>query len=78
MNLKNIADEKLLLQTDELVNAERKLLIDLLHHLREIEEKIAGGELSLTNIGMARTLFRKEKRAGREMNRDAKLIYLRR
>ena len=121
MNLKNLSDDHLLLQTENLVQAERKLLVDLLHHLREIErrrlfsklgfsslfqyavtklgypedqahrrivamrllkelpeleEKVADGALSLTGLGMAKTLFRKEKKAGREMSREAKLDLL--
>lgn len=108
MNLNHLSDEKLLQDTQRLVAQEREVLIEVLHHLKEIERrrlfsalrfqslfdyavrhlgysedqacrriaamrllkevpqieaKISSGELTLTNIGMAQTLFRKEKQS---------------
>ncbi len=118
MNLKNMTDENLLINTDALVRNERELLVELLHHLREIErrrlfsalkfeslfkyavvrlgypedqahrriaamrllkelpeleEKIASGSLNLTNLGLAKTLFTKEKKAGKDFTKAEKL-----
>ncbi len=42
----------------------------------QIEAKITSGHLSLTNLVLAQTLFTKEKKAGRQMNAEAKLAVL--
>ncbi|MBX3021746.1 MAG: hypothetical protein KF799_08735, partial [Bdellovibrionales bacterium] len=39
MNLKNLSDQVLLEKTSELAYRERSTLIELLHHLREIERR---------------------------------------
>jgi hypothetical protein len=44
----------------------------MLREVPEIEEKLSSGRLSLSNVVMARTLFAKEKKAGRPMNENAK------
>jgi len=48
----------------------------LLKELPEIEEKIVGGELSLSHIGLAQSLFRQEKKLEKEMSQDQKLEVL--
>ncbi len=49
----------------------------LLAELPEIEEKINQGEISLTHIGLAQTLFRQEKKIlQKEMSHDQKLCVL--
>lgn len=45
----------------------------LLFELPEIESKISTGELTLTNIGLAKTLFEKEKKAGKIFSKQEKL-----
>jgi len=42
----------------------------------QIEAKITSGTLSLTNLVLAQTLFSKEKKAGRQMDAEAKLTVL--
>jgi 5-methylcytosine-specific restriction endonuclease McrA len=122
MNLKNLSDDILLSEIKNLVQNERELLTQILHHLREIErrrvfsklrytslfdyavknlgysedqaarrisamrllkdlpeieEKINSGALSLTHLGMAQTLFRKEKKSGlKEFSKVEKLSLL--
>lgn len=39
MNLKNLSDQSLLSQTKVLVQKERELLVEILHHLREVERR---------------------------------------
>ncbi|MBX3022356.1 MAG: hypothetical protein KF799_11845, partial [Bdellovibrionales bacterium] len=127
MNLKNLSDQVLLEKTSELAYRERSTLIELLHHLREIErrrlfctlkyqslhdymmkhlkysddeavrrisamrllkelpaeevarveEKISEGELTLTNLSMAQTLFNHERKAGRALDAEDKAEFLR-
>jgi hypothetical protein len=49
----------------------------ILKEIPEIEEKINDGEISLTHIGLAQTLFRQEKKAHqKEMSHDQKLSVL--
>jgi hypothetical protein len=107
MNLKNVADEKLLLDAKHYSKQERELLTVVLYHIKEverrrlfstlhyesifeyamkdlaysqdqagrrvaaarlleelpeIEEKIKSGALNLTTLGMAQTLFQREKK----------------
>ena len=50
----------------------------LLQELPELEPKLQAGELSLTSLNMARTLFRKEKKQGKEYSKDQKLELLER
>lgn len=50
----------------------------LLRDIPEIEEKITNGELSLTNLALAQTLFSKEKKAGRPMVKAQKAEVLQR
>lgn len=45
----------------------------LLKEIPEMEEKINSGSLSLTNIGLARSLFYQEKKASREYSKKEKL-----
>jgi hypothetical protein len=47
--------------------ARRISVMRLLRDVPEIEEKVTSGELSLTNMVMAQTLFAKERKAGRPM-----------
>ncbi len=42
----------------------------------QLEGKITSGRLSLTNLVLAQTLFSKEKKAGRQMDAEAKLTVL--
>ena len=42
----------------------------------QLEAKITSGTLSLTNLVLAQTLFSKEKKAGRQMDAEAKLTVL--
>jgi HNH endonuclease len=105
MDLKTLSDQTLLDHTDRLVKQERELLVEILHHLREIdrrrlysalkyrslfdyavrrlgysqdqadrrisamrlmkelpelEEKVGSGALTLTNLGIMRSLFKKQ------------------
>jgi hypothetical protein len=107
MTLKNMTDDALLVETRRLVQKERELLSDILHHLREIERRrlfsilkcsslfeyatrelgysedqayrriqamrllkdlpeieaqLNSGALTLTHLGMAQSLFRKEEK----------------
>ena len=39
MNLNNLSDENLLQNTQRLVAQEREVLIEVLHHLKEIERR---------------------------------------
>jgi hypothetical protein len=109
MNLRSISDQELLSKTRDLVAQEREVLIDILHHLREIERRrlysdlkqaslfdycinvlkysnaqadrrikamrairelpqiedgLASGKLSLTNVAKAQEFFRQEAKAG--------------
>jgi 5-methylcytosine-specific restriction endonuclease McrA len=48
----------------------------LLQEVPEIEEKISSGNLSLSNVAMARRLFTKEKKAGRALDQKAKVEVL--
>jgi hypothetical protein len=119
MNLKSLDDQSLLTRTEKLVREERELLTNVLHHLREInqrrlfsalgykslfdftvrrlgypedqayrriaamkllqelpeiEEKISQGEISLTHIGLAQSLFKQEKKTQqKEMTHQEKL-----
>ena len=111
MNLKNLSDDSLILNTKILVQKEREIITEILHHLREIErrrlfskfkypslfayavgelkysesqadrrisamrllkelpeieDKITSGELSLSHLVIAQTLFNKERKAGNE------------
>ena len=45
----------------------------LLKELPEIEEKIADGSLNLTNIGLARSVFKSEAKADRPITKETKL-----
>ncbi|MGE4132730.1 MAG: HNH endonuclease [Bdellovibrionales bacterium] len=107
MNLTSLSDNGLIAKTEDLVRSEREVLSEILHHLREIEQrrlfsklgfkslfdyatkrlgyaedqaarrisamrllkelpeieaKIQQGSLSLTNLAMAQTLFRREQK----------------
>lgn len=118
MNFKNISDRVLLEKTESLVQQERELLTQILHHLREIEsrrlfsslgfsslfdyavrrlkysedqaarriaamrllkelpeieEKIETGALTLTNLGMAQTLFRHDHKKSIQNIKDGSL-----
>lgn len=44
----------------------------LIRDLPDVEEKIASGDLTLSNVLLVQTLFFKEKKAGREMGNEAK------
>jgi hypothetical protein len=50
MDLKNISDDKLLEQADALVRQEREILIDILHHLREIDRRQLFSALRYTSL----------------------------
>jgi uncharacterized CHY-type Zn-finger protein len=121
MNLKHLTDESLHNGAQKVALAEQDALINLLHHLKEIdrrrlfstfrrgslfdyvvselnypedravrrisamrllrdvpeiEKKISDGDLSLTNIVMAQSLFAKEKKAGNEYTADQKIEVL--
>lgn len=121
MNLKSLTDQSLLESTLQLVQRERELLSDILHHLREIErrrlfsqlgykslfdyatkklgyaddqamrrisamrllgelpeleEKIESGAVSLTNLSMAQTFFRQERKNNNELGKAQKLEIL--
>ncbi|MGE0634529.1 MAG: HNH endonuclease [Pseudobdellovibrionaceae bacterium] len=51
----------------------RIVAMKMLKELPEIEEKIGSGEISLTHINLAQTLFRQEKKLDNGMNREEKL-----
>lgn len=121
MNLKALSNETLVRTAEEIAEAERNKLTELLHYLREIdgrrlyadlghpslfdfvvrrlrysedqacrrisamrlirdvpevEEKIASGDLTLTNLAIAETLFRRERRMGRPFTPSAKRRFL--
>ncbi len=50
----------------------------LLRDVPQIEEKVASGELSLTNMVLAQTMFSKERKAGREFSAEQKAEVLER
>jgi hypothetical protein len=107
MNLKHLTDERLISETKKIVNQEREILVQVLHHLKEIErrrlfselgctslfayvvkqlgysedqahrrisamrllrdlpeleERVQDGKITLTNLSMAQSLFRREER----------------
>jgi 5-methylcytosine-specific restriction endonuclease McrA len=123
MNLKHLTDESLHNGAQKFALAEQNALINLLHHLLEIdrrrlfstfkcgslfdyvvselnypedravrrisvmrllrdvpeiEKKVTDGDLSLTNIVMAQTLFAKERKAGNEYTSEQKIEVLNR
>ena len=55
----------------------RDVSLNVLHHLREIDRRrlyIESGEISLTHIGLAQSLFKQEMKVqNKEMSRDQKL-----
>lgn len=63
MNLHLLNDKDLLAQTKQLVQKERKLLTEILHHLREVERKIQTGKLSLSNVTQAQSFFREAQKS---------------
>ena len=119
MNLKILTDECLLSETKALVQRERELLTNILHHLREIERRrlyqghtslynyvtavlrysedaayrrisamrllrelpdlevhIEAGHLNLSHVGLAQSLFNREKKLGQPLSPDTKLEVL--
>src|SRR3990167_2890816 len=50
MNLTKITDQNLLLKTKELVKEERKLLLEILHHLREIDRRKVFADLKYDSL----------------------------
>ena len=119
MNLKILTDDCLLSETKALVQRERELLTNILHHLREIERRrlfqghpslyayvtgvlgysedaayrrisamrllkelpdlehhIEAGHLNLTHVGLAQSLFNREKKLGQPLSPDVKLNVL--
>jgi 5-methylcytosine-specific restriction endonuclease McrA len=122
MNLKHLSDDRLLSETQKLVGQEREVLLQVLHHLKEIErrrlfsslgfsslfiyavkqlsysedqafrrisamrllrelpeleEKVQNGKVSLTNLSLAQSLFRKEEKVS-SMSKKQKMEILKR
>ncbi|MDI9804079.1 hypothetical protein, partial [Citrobacter koseri] len=50
MNLKNMSDQTLLEKTRQLVQTERELLTEILHHLREIERRRLFSQLGFKSL----------------------------
>ena len=63
-------------QADRRISAMRLLRDVPQRDTAQIEAKITSGALSLTNLVLAQTLFSKEKKAGRQMDAEAKLMVL--
>lgn len=66
MNLRNISDQNLMAQTENLVREEqayrRIAAMRTLKDIPELEHKISSGEITLSHIGLAHSLFRQEKK----------------
>ncbi len=56
--------------------ARRIAAMRLMRDVPEIEEKISSGALTLSNLGLAQTLFTKERQAGRQVSVDGKIEIL--
>ena len=63
-------------QADRRISAMRLLRDVPQKDTPQLEAKITSGTLSLTNLVLAQTLFSKEKKAGRQMDAEAKLTVL--
>src|SRR5690606_793529 len=48
----------------------------LLKEIPEVEDRINSGQISLTHIGLAQSLFRQEKKVNKELTQDQKLSVL--